>query len=219
MPRVNTQTRSTRGRVKRCGRAGCNREIQPGERYFSFSFRYGGTQVRCSEHYPKQSELTQSKLSEVYAAVEDAEDEMNSAETVEDIMTAVENVAQVATDMAGEYEEAAEAFGGAGENAERAEALQAYADELSNFSPEEVEEEVDCGECEGTGEVHEDCNICSGEGEFNGSTCEACEGSGQVSTKCENCEGQGRLDNSEELTEAIETAREEAQELLNGLEL
>ena len=219
MPRVHSQTRSTRGRAKRCGRAGCGREIQPGEKYFSFSFRYGGTQVRCSDHYPKQSELTQSKLSELYAAIEDAEDEMSSAESVDDVVTALSNVEEVAQNLASEYEEAAEPFGGQGENMERAEALQAYADELSNFSPEEVEEEAECEDCEGTGEVHEDCNICDGSGAFNDSTCEACEGNGQVTTKCETCEGEGKLDNSEALTEAIEAAREEAQELLNGLEL
>lgn len=217
MPRVNTQTRSTRGRAKRCGN--CGREIQPGEKYFSFSFRYGGTQVRCKDHYPKQSELTQSKMSEVYSAVESAEDDMASAETVQDITDAVEGVAGTVREVAEEYEAAAEPFGGQGENQERADELSGWADELESFQPEEVEEEEDCDECEGTGEVHEDCNICEGSGEFNDSTCEACEGSGQVSSKCEQCEGDGKLDNSEALTEAIETAREEATELLNGCPL
>lgn len=215
MPRVNTQTRSTRGRAKHCGR--CGREIKPGERYFSYSFRYGGTQVRCSEHYPKQSELTQSKLSELYSAIEGAEEEMASAETVDDIVTAVGSVEEVARDLASEYEEAAEAFGGAGENAERAEMLESYADELSNFSPDEAEAEVDCEECEGTGEVHVTCDTCKGSGEYKYSTCEACEGVGQVPVRCETCEGQGTLENSAGLSEAIEEARSEAQDLMNEM--
>jgi hypothetical protein len=225
MPRVNTQTRSTRGRVRRCGRIGCGREIQPGEKYYSFSFRYGGTQVRCIDHYPKQSELTQSKLSELYAAVESAEDDMTNADTVEDIVVAVQGVEEVARELAEEYQEAAEPFGGAGENAERAEALESYADELSNFSPEEADEEVDCEACEGTGEIEGDCPVCNGEGSVykddageGGVECQNCEGQGTLMVRCETCEGQGTLDNSEALTDAIEAAREDAQTLLNEME-
>src|SRR3954464_10047336 len=76
VPRVYTQKKSSRGAERRCGRYGCGKVIEPGESYFQFSFRYGGTHYRCAEHRPRQSELTQSKMSAVYAAIEDAGDNL-----------------------------------------------------------------------------------------------------------------------------------------------
>src|SRR5436853_7182846 len=78
MPRVKRQKKSTRG-TRVCGAIGCGKEIQPGEAYFTWSFRYGGRQVRCLEHPPKQSELTQSKMSTVYAAIEEIDNDMPGA--------------------------------------------------------------------------------------------------------------------------------------------
>lgn len=135
MPRVVTKTKSTAGRAYSCGR--CGRKIEPGERYYSYAFRYGGKYFRCIDHYPRPSELTQSKMSEVYAAQEVASDELPNADSVEAINTIVENVAEIARTVAEEYEEAAEPFGGAGENAERSEELGIWADELESFDAEE----------------------------------------------------------------------------------
>jgi hypothetical protein len=108
----------------------------PGERYYTWSFRYGGTRRNCHLHPPKPSELTQSKMGEVYSAVEGAEADLAEATTPEEITDAVQAVAEVARDVAAEYEEAAEHFGGEGENAERAYELEGWADDLESWGPD-----------------------------------------------------------------------------------
>lgn len=135
MPRVNTQTKSNRGRTLHCGR--CGATILPTETYFSWSFRYGGTRTNCHRHPPRSSELTQSKMAEVYAAIESAEDQLDGCTTIEDIKDQVTDVASTVQEVAGEYRDAAEAFGGQGENAERADELDSWADELESFDPDE----------------------------------------------------------------------------------
>jgi hypothetical protein len=139
MPRVNTQKKSTRGKDIRCGR--CGAEIVPGEDYFKWSFRYGGTRTNCYRHRPRPSELTQSKLSEVYAAVESAEDALKGEGlTVSDIQEAVGEVAEVVEEVAGEYEEAAEPFNYQGEHQERADELRDWGSELEGFYPDESDD-------------------------------------------------------------------------------
>jgi fructosamine-3-kinase len=141
MPRVRQQRKSARG-VRICGRTGCGKEIQKGEMYYTWSFRYGGRQVRCLDHPPKQSELTQSKLSQVYEAIESFNEEFGAgADNLDDLKAGMENVAEQARTVVDEYTEAAEPFGGAGENAERAEQLEGWVDELDNFDTSEWEEE------------------------------------------------------------------------------
>lgn len=139
MPAVKTQKKSSRG-VRVCGRIGCGREIQPGETYYIFAFRYGGKHFRCSEHYPKPSELTQSKMSGVYAAQEQAHEDLG---TLDEIKAAVQQLAESVREVVEEYREAAEHFGGQGENAERADELEGWADELEQWEPEEDNEEFD----------------------------------------------------------------------------
>lgn len=145
MPRVQTQTKSNRGRERHCGRAGCGKKIEPGERYYQFSFRYGGTHFRCAAHYPRPSELTQSKMSAVYAAIEDAEDQLINA-GLDDMAGIIEAVAEAVDEVASEYRDAGEAMGEAGyENQERADELDGWSSELQGFEtpePEESEEET-----------------------------------------------------------------------------
>jgi hypothetical protein len=133
MARVKQQVKSTRGKSVSCGR--CGKAIAPGDKYYRWAFRYGGKQYRCSEHPPKQSELTQSKMSQVYDAVEDAHQSLASAETVEDVRTIVEEVAGAVSEVVDEYREAAEQFGGGGPNAERADELEGWQSDLESFDP------------------------------------------------------------------------------------
>jgi hypothetical protein len=140
MPRVYTKTKNRAGKERACGR--CSHVIAPGERYFQFSFRYGGTHYRCSEHYPRGSELTQSKLSAVYAAVEDAEDQLENFDLASDIEALVQGVADTVDEVAEEYREAAEPFQGQGENAERADELESWSYELQSFSVSEEYDEL-----------------------------------------------------------------------------
>lgn len=141
MPRVLTKTKSTAGAERKCGR--CGIKIEAGDTYFSWSFRYGGTHYRCKDHRPRQSELTQSKMSEVYAAVEAAEDELPTTGDVADIRSIIEALAETVESVASEYRDAAEPFGGAGENAERADELDGWVDELQSFYPDDPDEEND----------------------------------------------------------------------------
>lgn len=139
MPRVFTRTKNRAGRERSCNR--CGNKIEPGQKYRTWSFRYGGTYFRCTDcPAPRPSELTQSIMSEVYAAVENAEDQLPGAESVADIRGLVEEVEQAAQEVADQYREAAEPFGGAGENAERADELEGWVSELQNFDPDEPDE-------------------------------------------------------------------------------
>lgn len=139
MPRVREQTKSSRGK-RTCGV--CGKDIKPGERYFTWSFRYGGRQVRCLEHPPKQSDLTQSKMATIYAAIEEFNTTFaNGADNPEEIKEAVHGLADTVREVAEEYRAAAEPFGGQGQNAERADELDGFADELESFEPEWEEAE------------------------------------------------------------------------------
>jgi hypothetical protein len=135
MPRVQTKKKNKAGAERKCGL--CGKTIKPGEKYFTWAFRYGGRRFRCSEHFPRRSALTMSKMGEVFAANEDAEDQLPKAETIDDIKEIVEQASEIARQVADEYEEAAEPFGGAGENQERADEVGEWADEVENFYPDE----------------------------------------------------------------------------------
>lgn len=143
MPRVVKRTKSARGASRSCGR--CGATIAPGQPYFQFSFRYGGTHYRCKDHYPKPSELTQSKVSTIYAAVEEAEESLPGLDTFDDIAQVVDTVAEAAREVADEYREADEAFGGYGatQSAELADELEGWADELDSFQLTIEQPEVD----------------------------------------------------------------------------
>jgi hypothetical protein len=135
MPRVLEKTKNRAGAERSCGR--CGKVIQPGERYLSWSFRYGGTYYRCIEHPPKPSDLTQSKMSGVYAAIESAEVDLPKTE-MDELDDLIHGVGETAQEVADEYREAAEPFGGEGENAERADELEGFADELLSFYAEDT---------------------------------------------------------------------------------
>lgn len=139
MPRVNVQTKSDRGADRFCET--CGRKIQAGEKYHRWDFRYGGAHFSCKDHPPKPSQLTQSRMSEVYHEQEMMD--LSAAASADDLKDMVHQLAEVVETVAGEYRDAAEAFGGAGENAERADELDNWVSDLQNFEPEEPEPEVD----------------------------------------------------------------------------
>lgn len=137
MPRVEVKRKNKAGRERSCGK--CGERIETGSLYKSWSFRYGGTHFRCVkvECQPRQSDLTQSIMAEVYLAVENAEDSLPTAESVGVVKELVESVADAAMTVSEQYREAAESFGGGGENGERADELEGWSDELASFDPEE----------------------------------------------------------------------------------
>lgn len=76
MPRVNSAKKSSRGKDIRC--EACGKSITAGQEYYFWEFRYGG---KHNQHkacgMPKASQLTQSKLSAAYSAIESAEKQLN----------------------------------------------------------------------------------------------------------------------------------------------
>jgi hypothetical protein len=137
MPRVMTKTKNRAGADRACGK--CGEPIRPGEKYRTWSFRYGGTYFRCNRAAcaPRASELTQSIIGEVYSAQEAFEDSVTAESTVAEIKEAVEAVRDAAQEVADQYREAAEPFGGAGENGERADELEGWIGDLDGFYPDE----------------------------------------------------------------------------------
>ncbi len=130
------------GAERSCGSPGCGKPIAPGDKYLSWSFRFGGTHFRCTAHPPRPSELTQSLMANVYSAIESAQDDLPTTVEVADIVSLVEEVAGVTAEVAEQYRDAAEPFGGQGENAERADELESWQSELENFSPDEPDEDT-----------------------------------------------------------------------------
>ena len=150
--RVHTKTKSNRGAEYHCAR--CRKVILPTTKYHEWSFRYGGTYRQHEEcGYPKPSQLTQSKLSEVYAAQESFS--VEGMDEPDDIASEMNEVAEAARSVAEEYREAVSAMnmeGSGNESEERADALESYADEIENvagdiegetFEVEEAEEGVE----------------------------------------------------------------------------
>lgn len=132
----------------------CGEVIEPGTRRWEWSFRYGGTYTRhenCGA--PRPSELTQGMVGGLYAAQEAIEDAVGlpcAEDSVEafdawkaDVSQALSDAAEVARDLAGEYEAAAEPFGGEGENGERAESCNSWADALEDAASNVDSIEVD----------------------------------------------------------------------------
>lgn len=142
------KARKPQGNCSRCGDP-----IERGDPYRHASPGFhGGKIVRCMKAGCafRASDLTTSKMAEVYAGFETAEEDIRAATTVEDVHVAFENLAEVISEVASEYRDAAEAMGDAGvENEERADTLDDLEQEVSNARydltepGEEEEEEVD----------------------------------------------------------------------------
>lgn len=95
MPRVET-VKKARKSPGNCGT--CYKKIEAGESYFKWAFRFGGKHQNCAIHYPRPSQLTQSKMSEAYSAIEDAEDLVSEWGTRErDTCTTCEGTGGVVT--------------------------------------------------------------------------------------------------------------------------
>jgi len=138
MPRVSTKKKNKVGEGYRCD--GCAELIVAGQQYYEWSFRYGGTHRQHIDHgSPKQSQLTQSKMSGAYAAVESAAEAIASADNVEDIKSALEECATEIESVAEEYQDAIDSMpenlqqgGPAQEMQEKIEGLQSFAEELNS---------------------------------------------------------------------------------------
>jgi hypothetical protein len=158
-------------------------------RYFYVGFRSNWKHVRCMEAAcnPRMSELESSKLGQVYAAMEDAEDSIRGCTDWEGIKEVLDTLSESIRDTASEYEEASMSPNGDVFNTdaeERAQNLESAADSVDEIDHEEEcgtnceacdSGESECPECKGT---NDDCAVCTGSGTV---TCEVCDGSGTVS--------------------------------------
>lgn len=155
---VNTGTAHKRAQPK-CDK--CGETIEPGTKRYTWAFRYGGTYNRheaCGA--PRPSELTQGMVGTLYAAQESVQDAMSfDGSTVDefdswksDVASALTDAAEAAREQGGEYESAAEHFGGEGENAERAQACESWAESLEDAANSVEDIEVDLSDVPGEDE-------------------------------------------------------------------
>lgn len=151
----------------------CGKEIRPGDpyRWYAVGFRSHFKRVRCTDAKctPRPSELESSQLSEAYAAQEAAEDELRALrdgdpeDDASSVRSAIETAAEGIRECAQLYRDAAEASPTGlvfGEDLnERADDIEAAADELDGFYPDDFDEDS-VGACSDHEEVQDDCDDC-----------------------------------------------------------
>lgn len=133
---------------------GCRKPILAGDSYSWIEFRFGGRRVKCASCRFRPSEMTQSHLSNVYAAQESFEDFVKTWEgtDLEDLTAEVENDIDVIRDVAEEYRNAAEAIREVADNSiaeqneENADQLSDWCDELERAMDELEPFEGECDE-------------------------------------------------------------------------
>ena len=148
MPRVTSHKKNKVGTF-RCDK--CSEPIIVGQEFYSWAFRYGGKHYQHTSHgAPTPSQLTQSKLSAVYAAAESAESAIASAESVDDLTAALSDCISEVETVRDEYQESIDAMpenlqqgGPAQEMQEKIDALEEFISELESARDnlEEFEEE------------------------------------------------------------------------------
>lgn len=132
MPKVSTKKKNSAGKPYDCGK--CPDLIECGQQYYEWSFRFGGTHRQHKTHgYPKPSQLTQSKLSGAYAAIESAEEQIAQFDNAEDIALALENCAEEISGVRDEHQESLDNMGENLAQGSTGEAIQEKIDELELF--------------------------------------------------------------------------------------
>lgn len=159
MPRVHHVKNSRKEWA--CG--SCGKVIKPGDAYIHWSFRYGGRRIRCTEHPPRPSDLTQSKLSEAYAAQEQIQDALGNFEQgytgdgesrepfgLEELKAELDDAADQVRGVADEYRDSIESMNEVAEGnpvaeecEEKAEALEEYAEAIERASDDMEGEDRD----------------------------------------------------------------------------
>lgn len=194
----------------------CGVEIKVGDPYKHVtpkSGMFGGTtRFRCEPCPTWQPwELSSSLSARVAQIQHDYEQAMNGAESPEDVETALNDAAEAVKEIAEEKAESAsnimDGFGHetekSSELSEIAESLHEWASEIESAAMEVqgFEEEEDCEQCSGEGEIEDICIDCEGAGQWTDdesetdeTECENCEGTGKVAQDCEECSGTGKVE-------------------------
>lgn len=166
-----------------CGKCGTTIEVgAPYKHVTTKSGPYGGRTLYRCDACPtwRQSELSSSKMAGVYAAQEQAADQIADCDNEDALQELASDLASQIREVADEYRESADNMvDGFGHETyvsdalvEKADELEGWADEIENLDFEAYEE-TDCGACDGEG-VHElpdgdeDCTACDGTGVDDG---------------------------------------------------
>lgn len=124
-----------------CGR--CGVEIKRGDPYRHASPGFRGPKlIRCMEYACRfrPSDLTTSKMAQVYASQEAAHDALDALvdgdfTDLDEVTSILATMAEEVRDVAQEYTDAADAMGPAGEEmTEKADAIESYADDLEGVT-------------------------------------------------------------------------------------
>jgi len=124
-----------------CGK--CGDKIPVGSKVISFTVGFRGKeQKRCEKIscFPLRSELESSLVSGAYAALEGVD--LEGLDSLEEVQQALEEAAQGVDDVASEYEQN-EMYDVNEDLQERVSILEAAAEELRNFEPDQSEPELD----------------------------------------------------------------------------
>ncbi len=145
MSRVKTVGNNRKKLV--CGH--CRETIPKGAGYRWTKPRYGSRKVRClnSACAFRASDLSGSKTAIVHDAIDDARDQIITAESQDDIQGILQSVADTAREVGQEYQDASDAWAGGNGHPdfqEKADQCESFADELDgwSFSGEDDEEAV-----------------------------------------------------------------------------
>lgn len=145
MPRVNVIEKSRK--PVQCGR--CRTTIPVGGRYQYITPRFGSKQIRCMSHDCRfrPTDLSSAKTARIAEAIEDAQDQLDTATSHDDIQSILGEVAQVAQEVADEYQEASDNWAGGNgheEFQEKADTCSSFADDLESwsYSGEESEDAI-----------------------------------------------------------------------------
>lgn len=175
----------------------CGKPIEIGTPYKHVTPKsgpYGGRQRNRHEGCPnwKPWDLSNAWWARIAQATDGFD--VSGAESADDVTSALEEVAQAIRDLSEESREAAsnieEGFGHptyqSEEAEQRADDLEAWADEIESVDVPDLED-YECGNCtDGTAE----CPTCDGEGTVGeGDECPDCSGSGEED--CTECDGEG----------------------------
>jgi len=190
MPRINTvkKARKDQGACSKCGK-----QIVVGSPYQWIAFRHGGRRVICDGCTFRASDLTQSKMSGVYAAQESAVESIGSwdGEDVEELRDILQACAEAIREVAQEYQDSADAIhdsfcesATADECEEKAQELESWADMIEGTEFDEFDEDEHRSklteEFEGL-EPDYACEACNGVGhDVAGAGCQACGGTGNT---------------------------------------
>lgn len=145
MSRVKTITNNRKPLT--CGH--CHETIPKGAGYHWTKPRYGSRKVRCLKPACafKPSDLSSAKSAVIHDAIDDARDQIQSAESHDDIQSILQSVADTAREIGQEYQDASDAWAGGNGHPdfqEKADQCESFADELEgwSFSGEADEETI-----------------------------------------------------------------------------